>query len=861
MRLLGSLGILVSLLAAGPAYGQTGCSSVADSLVEAGWLSYRVREFGAAGESFRAAYQSCADHVGARVGLGYTALSRGDSDEARSWFDEVLQEHPDIIDALTGLGILAWREGDLPEVRRTFSRVLELEPGHQEARAYLQRLPAGIRPVERPPLVLPDTMEVRFRTYGDRFEILEGDQWKPFYVKGVNLGAALPGKFPSQFPDSAVYVDWIGRMADLGANVVRVYTIHPPWFYQALLDHNESNPENPIYLIHGVWASRPPEDDFSDPVFEAGFLDEASRVVDLLHGRADLPPRRGHASGSYTADLSPWTLAYLIGREWEPSAVARHNRKHPHQKSWEGKYLSVRKATAMDVWVTRMCDFMVAYEASRYRAQRPIAYTNWPTLDPLHHPTESTVEEEIAVRRSLGDDPYAPDVEHDSEDAETLDPSLVEPMPRFQAGFYASYHAYPYYPDFMVLGSPYPEYLRRLKAHHSDLPVLIAEYGVPTSLGIAHLQPFGWHHGGHTEADAARINATLTRLIAETGMAGGVFFAWIDEWFKRNWLVADLELPPDRNRLWLNRLDPEQQYGLLATDPEPAVSGGSLAERLRSWKEGPSWYGGLLSAGADAGHLWLMLDSGLAHYRRILIGLDVREPESGAFHWPRQTGSPPPLGLETVIEIAREEVRLLVASRSNPNGIVREDIFQDSLEVPDVADEPPGTFYGPYRQYRAKIAAVSRSETYDSLRVITNARRWARDGTEYAAIGYDRGVLREGPLPDGQWEIHRGTGSVELRIPWLLINVTDPSGRWVLGPPGETGNSSYAPVEVEDIGLVVTAQDREGRWEQWPADPQDVARFSWPTWEQPEWRVRTKPTFRALQLLFRQLDEIAEVVE
>ena len=32
---------------------------------------------------------------------------------------------------------------------------------------------------------------------------------------------------------------------------------------------------------------------------------------------------------------------------------------------------------------------VIAYETETYRAQRPIAYTNWPTLDPLHHPTEA----------------------------------------------------------------------------------------------------------------------------------------------------------------------------------------------------------------------------------------------------------------------------------------------------------------------------------------------------------------------------------------------------------------------------------------------------------------------------------------
>jgi len=40
-----------------------------------------------------------------------------------------------------------------------------------------------------------------------------------------------------------------------------------------------------------------------------------------------------------------------------------------------------------------------------------------------------------------------------------------------------------------------------------------------------------------------------------------------DEWFKRNWLVMNYEVPPERTTLWHNALDPEQNYGLLAAAP------------------------------------------------------------------------------------------------------------------------------------------------------------------------------------------------------------------------------------------------------------------------------------------------------
>ena len=112
------------------------------------------------------------------------------------------------------------------------------------------------------------------------------------------------------------------------------------------------------------------------------------------------------------------------------------------------------------------------------------------------------------------------------------------------------------------------------------MPVVISEYGVPASIGSAHLQPQGWHHGGHTEPRMAEINARITREIAEAGMAGGAIFAWIDEWFKKNWIVIDFEIPLERNRLWHNRLDAEQHYGMLAMDPGEVVAGATLRDRI-----------------------------------------------------------------------------------------------------------------------------------------------------------------------------------------------------------------------------------------------------------------------------------------
>jgi tetratricopeptide (TPR) repeat protein len=848
--------LLLGLLAARTVSGQEPvCPSLADSTVEHGWTLYRRGAIDSAEVTFGGALERCPGHIGALVGDGYTQLRQHRLNAAAERFTAVLARAPDYVDALMGAGLVAWRRGDVDAARVAFVRALALDSNQVEAHQILAiiGLPPG-----RPPLVLPDTIEVRTRARGDGFEILTDGAWEPFYVNGVNLGAALPGRHPSEFPDSATYAEWIEQMGTMGANAVRVYTIHPPAFYEALERYNRLHPDRPLWLIHGVWTGLPPRHDFGDHTWNVQFTAEMHRVVDLLHGRADIPDRPGHASGFYTADVSHWTLAYIIGREWEPYAVQAYDLANPGAHDWRGRFLEVSGGTATEVWLARALDGLIGYETDRYRVQRPVAFASWPTLDPLFHQTETSIAEDRAMRGILEDDDA---LQHD-DDVVAVDPSAIESTNGFQAGVFAAYHAYPYYPDFIVLGGGYSEYLRRLKQRHPDIPVLIAEYGVPASLGIAHLSPEGWHHGGHTEAGMAAINAKLTRLIADRGMAGGIVFAWIDEWFKQNWLVAPLELPQDRRRFWLSRMNPEQQYGVLAVEPEPRLPGATLAERVEAWQDMPPLYGGTVRALADEAYLRLFVTPPDTSGRdSILVGIDVLDPESGSFGWPGVSDSVLPVGLEFVIVATPDEVRVLADPAVNPFRVRRQAVLRDSLAWMLVGQPPPGLFQGAYDQVpRYPLGGRRHADgQFDSLRVVTNRVRLSRDGVEFAASGYDRGVLPAGAEPDGFWEWDAAHGVLEVRVPWSLLNVADPSTRRVLSSPAD-GETGYTTRTVESIGILLRAQAGDGTWRTWPVSGQaiDVARFTWDPWDDPRWRIRPRPLYEALQATYRTTQRTAQ---
>src|SRR5258705_11918665 len=124
------------------------------------------------------------------------------------------------------------------------------------------------------------------------------------------------------------------------------------------------------------------------------------------------------------------------------------------------------------------------------------------------------------------------------------------------------------------------------------MPVVISQYGVPSSRGIGHFQPQGWNHGGLSEQQQALIDARLTRDIRAAGAAGAGLFALIDEWFKKSWIVTDFEHPAERKRLWLNPLDAEENYGVIA------MRAGREGERIKidgdtaDWRGRPVLYAG-----------------------------------------------------------------------------------------------------------------------------------------------------------------------------------------------------------------------------------------------------------------------------
>jgi len=412
--------------------------------------------------------------------------------------------------------------------------------------------------------------EVPFKTSGDFIAMHEGSEYRSLVLKGINLGSSPPGYFPGEIAyaiSPGQYEHWIEEMTDAGFNSLRIYTLHPPVFYEKLANYNYRHPDNPLLLFQGIWLEE--VEDYTDPdLYDlinriTPFMSEIREVINCINGNGDIAYRYGKSYGRYLTDVSRWTAGYIIGREISPQEVDTTDTRHPELDSYSGVYFDLTEGTASEAFAAQMLDFTVNYEDLNYSVRRPVSMSSWPTLDPLIHPTEIYTDEDKAAY-----------------DLAKITLKKEEP------GLFASYHAYPYYPNFISQEptyltysdsygpNSYLGYLNALKTHYSSIPLVIAEFGVPSSWGSAHQSYSDMHHGGYSEQQQGEINMRLMHNVVNSGCAGGFMFAWMDEWFKPTWIVSYLEafgmisggITIPTRQLWHNLTSPEQNFGLVSYD-------------------------------------------------------------------------------------------------------------------------------------------------------------------------------------------------------------------------------------------------------------------------------------------------------
>lgn len=648
---------------------------------------------------------------------------------------------------------------------------------------------------------------------GGRRLVLHTEGGDVDFLPGVNIGPTVPGRLPGEHGvGGADYRRWFPQIASLGLRSVRVYTILPPEFYEELLRYNQAHADAPLYLIQGVWI---PEEEFYRtrdlfaPEVRDGFAAEIDDAVAAVHGDLVRPPRSGHASGTYTADVSPWLFSYSLGVEWDPRATRDSDVANVGRQPYEGRYFSsAASATPTETWLAEMLDHTARAEAAR-GISLPLTFTNWPTTDPLEHPEEPLAREDIVG----------------------IDANNIFADGSWPGGFFASYHAYPYYPDFMrhepalttfpygERSDPYAGYLNTLRRHYADLPLMITEFGVPSSLGVAHLGPLGRDQGDHPEREQMEIDAELLEMIHNLDLAGAFVFEWTDEWFKLTWNTVDYEIPGSRRQLWRNPLTNEEHFGLVSMEPgdEPAaIVDGDVGE----WETNDSQViyesrrgVNVVRAVKDEAYLYLAIeleDANDLDRFGLALGFDVLPGGNGGL--PGAQGHD--VDADYAFTFTDDEARAFVRASNDPEAIL----------------------YGKKRSYFRIREADLRpgSGAWNLQRLILNRPLDIPSTGEHRPVEeFDVGKLVAGtsdpssPAFDSRTTWAPTPAGIEVRIPYQMIGFADPSSRRALRV---TKDGTLETVGVERVGISVVLDGREHR----------TRGYSWDIWNVVSWHERPK---------------------
>ena len=224
----------------------------------------------------------------------------------------------------------------------------------------------------------------------------ESGAFEPFFVKGVDIGAAKPGFWPGEFGITQEdYARWFTYIGQLHANTIRVYVPQMPAFYDALLAYNLTA-KSPLYLMQGIYMNEELITTYLDAYCNNGelvksFQTDLKNTIDIIHGNAVVEKRPGNAGGTYTSDVSNYVIGYLPGIEFSADFILGTNEKNPEKTSFAGTYVETENASPFEVFLAESQEYMIAYETEHYDVQRPIAITNWITADPLPHPGDAAV--------------------------------------------------------------------------------------------------------------------------------------------------------------------------------------------------------------------------------------------------------------------------------------------------------------------------------------------------------------------------------------------------------------------------------------------------------------------------------------
>lgn len=562
---------------------------------------------------------------------------------------------------------------------------------------------------------------------------------EPIYVNGINLDSVKPGYLPGNYAATKEdYEKWFQQIADLNMNCVKVKSIMPARFYQCLKEYNQ-NHRRPLYLIQGVTIDNSDIDRESirkdHRQIHKLLFQRVKDTVDIVHGNKT-PVFSKHIKELYRFDVSEYTLAYSIDSALDYDDIIYSEIVNHKGEEYESHFITTKKgASETEKFFARIANEMVRYENWRYRTQRVMTIQG----------SRSDIVEAILLQ----------DHHTDAKGKKRyIDLANIQPTSQMKSGMVASYSLNLENNEQMNYKGGLKLQIKELQKYNPTMPILISEYAVPTTkVGDNYSKD---NEGTINEKEQGENLIEILEQIKDANLCGQVMLEWQDSWYRSAWNIQNL-VQKNHAKYWDNTMSYSQHYGLLSFDPSAIYPDGDLSDwkgaAFSSTKEGYQ-----LAVQQDEAYLYLCLKSEKSlKDRQIRLALDTT-PKSGSTNVFRDQFN---RSVDFYLALKNKNGRLYVQKYYSPT---------EFMKNKEAIHQNPNRIHKPDKNEFTEVEVKVQNRFYSKVE-----KKFMED--KYAKVGYfHHGNAHPNEKDyDSNADYYLSDHTLEVRIPWQLLNFYDPT--------------------------------------------------------------------------------------
>ena len=603
-------------------------------------------------------------------------------------------------------------------------------------------------------LISHEDVQASIKTDGKSFMLNNNN----FSIKAISLSMTIPQSDGiSKNISKATYLRWFELIQDMNVNSIQIATIASPEFYQALKEYNLNN-DTPLYLIQGIDAGSYEKNstaDYFDKSLKDKLIRDAKIMIDVIHGKRIIANSSVYPSGRFLSDVSKWTIAYIIGTEWNDVTVEYTNQLRKEDTVYEGTYLKTTEdSKPFERILTEIGDKIISYESRKYGEQRLISFGNTPQTDPFQY--------DIAITDYFNK-------------FTTIDMEHIKQTDKVKSGLFASYQAYSSYPDYYSLSEiayedTYYEYLKSLNIHHT-IPVIISEFGYSTSRSTQkNTLNVNYGNGIYTEEEQGKMIIKSINTMKKAGISGFVIREWQDNWANNTWNTMHA-VDTTRSSYWHDVETSTQGYGILSFDPGKKETKVVLDGKKEEWtKEDIVLKDNelTLSAKYDQVYLYLLVEKNNLDLDNDILYIPIDTTNRSGTKTSDIDNLTFDQNVDFLIKInGNDNSKIMVQERYNTLRAVygRKVYFTDSYEKDNIPRKD--------------------SNKFEDIYLITSTQNLLRENGTYL-IQNEVTRVNTGKLTYGNGnpnskeynslsDYYSSGNQIEIRIPWQLLNFSDPT--------------------------------------------------------------------------------------